>query len=64
MWYNTSMYSHLISTNTKPHLSGVAKFSEIIAGKLSVPFIGFTEIDQLKKRHDGFSICFIFYGRH
>jgi len=49
MWYNTSMYSHLISTNTKPHLSGVAKFSEIIAGKLSVPFIGFTEIDQLKK---------------
>ena len=49
MWYNTSMYSHLISTNTKPHLSGVAKFSETIAGKLSIPFIGFTEIDQLKK---------------
>lgn len=43
------MYSHLISTNTKPHLSGVAKFGEIIAQKLKVPLIGFTEIDQLKK---------------
>lgn len=43
------MYSHLISTNTKPHLSGVAKFGEIIAKKLRIPLISFTEIDQLKK---------------
>jgi hypothetical protein len=43
------MYSYLISTNTKPHLSGVAKFGQIVAEKLGIPLIGFTQIEQLKK---------------
>ena len=43
------MYSHLISTNTKPHLSGIAKFGKIIADKLGIPCIGFTQIDQLEE---------------
>jgi len=43
------MFSYVISTNTKPHLSGVAKFGEIIAEKLGVPCIGFTEIGILEK---------------
>jgi len=49
VWYNTLMFSHIISTNTKPHLSGVAKFGETIAEKLQIPFIGFTQLDQLQQ---------------
>lgn len=48
------MYSYLISTNTKPHLSGVAKFGEIIAKKLDVPYMGFSQVEQLKENSSVF----------
>ena len=43
------MFSHIISTNTKPHLSGVAKFGALLAKHLDIPYVSFFDTDSLHK---------------
>ncbi|MFZ2026792.1 MAG: hypothetical protein WAV30_05905 [Microgenomates group bacterium] len=43
------MFSHVVSTNTKPHLSGVAKFGYLFAKKIHAHFLGFYETNQIKR---------------
>lgn len=43
------MFSHVLSTNTKPHLSGVAKFGFLFAKKIRAHFLGFYDTNQIKR---------------
>jgi len=43
------MYSCVVSSNIKPHLSGAAKFSFLLAQKLNIPCVGLSEIKKLKR---------------
>ncbi len=43
------MYSNIISTHIKPHLSGIAQFGFVLAQKLSIPFISFVKSEDLRK---------------
>lgn len=43
------MFSAIVSTNTKTHLSGIAKFSNTIAQKVNIPLYSFNEITKIKK---------------
>lgn len=55
------MFSHIISANIKPHLSGVAKFSFLLASHLKIPCIGFLDSGKLKKNDSVFlSVSFNF----
>jgi len=45
----TSMYSNIISTHIKSHLSGIALFGSVLAQKLKIPFINFVESEDLRK---------------
>jgi hypothetical protein len=43
------MYSNIISTHIKPHLSGVAQFGSVLAQKLNIPLISFFKSEDLRE---------------
>ena len=43
------MYSNIISTHIKPHLSGVAQFGSVLAQKLNIHLISFFKSEDLRE---------------